>query len=163
MAKYTATELEKLFKSAASLRIARKNKGKKEYEGDAGYWTGGRCEWGGSHNLREDCETIAQGLGKLEELKTAETELQQSTSEQEFNSIKSRLIRQTEELEKDLQMKTGSTSSMFGICIIWSDFPSFIESRLKILRNETSAFRGKLNSQQYKFYEELIKILENHG
>lgn len=27
--------------------------------GDAGYWTGGRCDWGGSHNLTEDCQALA--------------------------------------------------------------------------------------------------------
>ena len=27
-------------------------------DGDASYWDGGRCNWGGSHNLQEDCENF---------------------------------------------------------------------------------------------------------
>jgi len=37
MPKYDAKTLEREFKSAASLRIARKNRGNKDYSNDAGY------------------------------------------------------------------------------------------------------------------------------
>ena len=154
--KFTAEELERLFRSAASLRISRKNREvNKDLENDAGYWTGGRCNWGGSHSLKEDCVTLSRGLNKIEDLKNSEKELRQCTSEQEFNSTKSRLIRKIEELERDLQAKTGSSSSMFGICIIWYDFPDFIESRLTILRNELTRFKENISNQKYKHYEEL--------
>ena len=37
MPKYDAKTLEREFKSAASLRIARKNRGNEDYSNDAGY------------------------------------------------------------------------------------------------------------------------------
>jgi len=98
MPKYDAKTLERELKSAASLRINRKKWGNKYFANDASYWEGGQCNWGGSHNLSEDCQTISQGFSKLDDLKNVESELNQCTSEQEFNSIKSRFTRQIQEL-----------------------------------------------------------------
>lgn len=155
MTKYDAKTLEREFKGAASLRISRKKRGKKEYAGDATYWEGGHCNWGGSHNLAEDCQTIAQGFSKIDDLKNVESELNQCTSEQEFNSAKSRFIRQAEELENSLQTKTGPASSMFGICIIWEEYNNFLESKLRPLRSRIEKLKKDLGSQQYKHIEEL--------
>ena len=156
---YDAKTLEREFKGAASLRIARKNRGNRDYSRDADYWTGGKCDWGGGHNLSKDCQEISKGFGKLDDLKKVEQELQRCTSEREFNSTKSRLIRQAEELENGLQAKTSATSSMFWICIIWSYYESFLESKLRPLRSEVSRLKENINNQQYKHYEE-IKLLK---
>ena len=158
MPKYDTKTLQRQFKSAASLRIRKKERGK-DYTRDAGYWDGGLCDWGGKHNLTKDCETIAQGFSKLEELKVVEKELQKCTSEQEFNATKSRLARQAEEIERGLQVRTGAASSMFGICIIWADYDTFLESKLRPLRSELNRLKGNINNQQYKYYEE-IKLLK---
>ncbi|CAG8800839.1 23628_t:CDS:2 [Gigaspora margarita] len=145
MAKYDAKTLEREFKSAASLRISRKNRGNQDYANDAG----------ANHNLSEDCQTIAQGFSKIDDLKNVESELNQCTSEQEFNSNRSRFIRQAEELENSLQTKTGSASSMFGICIIWEEYNNFLESKLRPLRSRIEKLKKDLGSQQYKHIEEL--------
>ena len=159
MGKYDKITLERQFKSAASLRIRKKERSNTNYTNDADYWTGGRCNWGGSHNLSEDCGKIAHSFDKIEELKKVEKELQGCTSEREFNAIKSRLTRQAEEIEEGLKEKTGSGSSMFGICIIWGEYNDFLDSKLKPLRNEVNRLKENINNQQYKYYEEL-KLLK---
>ena len=68
---YTASELERSFKKVARARYG------KQYENDAGYWTGGRCNWGGSHSLNEDCQTFANGFNKISNLRDIKEELNQ--------------------------------------------------------------------------------------
>ncbi|CAG8703206.1 8957_t:CDS:2, partial [Ambispora gerdemannii] len=48
-------------------------------------------------------------------------ELKKCTSKSEYDAKRQNYIRQCEEAESGLKTKTGPTSSMFNICIIWSD------------------------------------------
>jgi len=161
--KFTAEELENYFKKTALSRIIKKSKGNKKYEKDAGYWTGGKCNWGGSHNLKEDCETLVRNLNKLDDLKTAKKELESCTSSQEFESVKQRLIRQAEELERGLQAKIDYTAddnrsksnSVFGICVIWDNYQDFTENRIRSLKKEVTSFKDRISQEKYKYYEEL--------
>ncbi len=82
MTKYSATELEKAFMKVARIRYGKK------YANDAGYWTGGRCEWGGSHNLSEDCQTFASGFNKIISLRDIKEELKKCTSKSEYDAKK---------------------------------------------------------------------------
>ena len=70
------------------------------------------------HNLSQDCHTLEKFIQKIDDLKTASKELKESTSKEEFEAIKSRLVRQSEEIERNLQSKTGANTSVGGICII---------------------------------------------
>lgn len=159
MSRYDAKTLELQFKLAAALRIRKAKRKNSEYAKDAKYWEGGACNWGGSHNLKEDCQTIAKSFNKIDDLKNTKKELESCTSEQEFESTKSRFIRQAEELELGLVSKTGASSSMFGICIIWAEYNSFLDSKLKPLRNEIRRLKEELGKNQYKYFQEL-KILQ---
>lgn len=155
MVKYDEETLEKTFKSAASLRIRRKEKGDDRYSGDAGYWEGGRCNWGGSHNLSEDCHTIAEAFRKIASLKDASKELKECTSKEEFDAKKWEISQRAREAADGLQIRTGYASSMFGICIIWADYSSFLESKIKPFRNDINRFAGQIDKEDYKFIQEL--------
>lgn len=157
MVKYTAETLYNNFKGLAGMR-----KGNPAYDNDSTYWDGGRCNWGGSHNLREDCGTIARGFEKLDSLNqsTIMTELTSSTTSGEFESKKQNFLRKLSELSSGLQVRTGYSSSMFGICIIWADdaMSQHIESKLAEIRRELDQLKSKLGAEEYKFVEELKRI-----
>ncbi|MCE8163187.1 MAG: hypothetical protein I3273_02890 [Candidatus Moeniiplasma glomeromycotorum] len=51
---YTAQSIEEIFTRKAWVCTSKK------IQGDGGYWAGGRCEYGGAHNLKEDCQTLAK-------------------------------------------------------------------------------------------------------
>ena len=73
---YNLEELERQFKNAG-----RSRKGRKKYANDANYWDGGRCEWGGGHNLREDCQTLMGSFNKMENLREIKEELKNNCSD----------------------------------------------------------------------------------
>ena len=155
---YTAEELEAELKNTALTRIARKNRGNKSFEKDSGYWTGGRCNWGGSHSLKEDCQRLVQNFNKLDSLKNVEQELRRCTSEQEFNSVKALSIRKIEELERGLQEKnnsSGNANYAFGICIIWDDYKDLTNNKIDLLQSEIRRLKGQINQERYKCYEDL--------
>jgi len=155
---YSAEELEAELKNAALTRIARKSRGNKDFKKDSGYWTGGACDWGGSHNLKEDCQRLIRNFNKLDGLKNVEQELRKCTSEQEFNSVKSRSIRQAEELERGLQEKlnsSGNANSVFGICIIWDDYKDLTNNRISLLQSEIRRLKDQISQERYKYYEDL--------
>ncbi|RHZ36041.1 hypothetical protein [endosymbiont GvMRE of Glomus versiforme] len=156
MARYTADYLYNEFSGLASMRVG------SEYANDAGYWTGGHCNWGGSHNLREDCGTLARGFDKLESLdsKKITDALTNTTSEQEFNTQKSILLQKINEIESGLQVRTGASSAMFGICIIWADdaMSTYVESKMQECRRGIDILKSQLTGETYKWVEELKRI-----
>jgi len=52
------------------------------------YWEGGRCDYGGAHNLQEDCERLATFFDKINELKNTRKGLLTFTNQQEFEKQK---------------------------------------------------------------------------
>ena len=70
--------------------------------------------------MREDVQTIARGFEKLESLEAQKiiAELNKCTSQSEYESKKQNYLRKVNELEGGLQVRTGYSSAMFGICII---------------------------------------------
>ena len=155
MAIYTTEELVRSFQKVARIR-----KGNKNFANDAGYWDGGRCEWGGSHNLKEDCETIANSFNKINSLKEIKEELQKCTSKNEYDIKKSNYIRKCDEILSGLQMKTGSASSMFWICIIWNhkDTNKTVESKVKVAREELQKLKTNLEKEDYKWVQEIKEL-----
>lgn len=126
---YTASELEKSFKKVTRIRHG------KQYARDDGYWTGGKCDWGGGHNLKSDCQAFANGFNKISDLRDIKEELKKCTSKSEYNAKKNNYIRQCEESLSGLNTNTSS-SYVFGVCCIWSDADpkKTVESKLKVVK-----------------------------
>ena len=152
---YEAKDLEALFKSAGRIR-----RGNPAYVNDSTYWEGGRCNWGGSHNLREDCETIASSFAKIERLKEIRDILTKCLSEKDFNTKKQNFIRKCNESTSGLRPRTGYSSSMFGICIIWADeaMSPHVERQIEGIKREVEKTKTALERETYKWVEELRRI-----
>ena len=153
MTSYSATELERAFKKVARIRHG------KQYSNDASYWTGGRCNWGGSHNLSEDCQTFANGFNKIEGLREIKEELKKCTSKSEYDAKKNNYIRQCEEALNGLNNNTSS-SYMFGVCCIWSDAApkKTVESKMKVIQQGLQNTKSALQKEDYKWVQELKEL-----
>jgi hypothetical protein len=107
--------------------------------GDAGYWTGGRCEWGGSHNLQEDCERLAEFFTSIANISEDIDKIKLSANEETFNSNKQQLISKFQGLIGKCQV--SNSYSVASVCCIWNDFfGSFLKPFL-------DNFTGKLTRQ----------------
>ncbi|MCE8163125.1 MAG: hypothetical protein I3274_02805 [Candidatus Moeniiplasma glomeromycotorum] len=148
---YSASELESSFK-----KVARSRKGNKKYDNDAQYWEGGRCNWGGSHNLQEDCQTFADGFNKVSGLKDIKSELQKCTSKSEYDQKKNNYIRQCDEALTGLNTNTRSAYA-FGVCCIWSDVDpkKTVESKIKVVCQDLQNIKSTLQKEDYKWVQEL--------
>ena len=113
---YNAKKIEELFRNAASVRIAQKRSGDSRYIGDAGYRDGGRCEYGGAHNLQEDCEELAKFFNSIANISEDIDKIRLSANEEVFNSNKQQLISKLQGLIGKCQVT--SATSVGGICII---------------------------------------------
>ncbi|WNE40170.1 MAG: Xanthine phosphoribosyltransferase [Mycoplasmataceae bacterium] len=156
MSKYTAEQLEKRFRRVG---IARKRN--KKFSNDSTYWEGGNCNWGGSHNLREDCQTLANNLNKIDSLKNIKKELLETTNQEEFENKKKNFLRKIEEIEASgLQIKTSKASSMFGICIIWADEASNndVERIVNEVQKEIDGIKKTLGKETYAWTEEIKQL-----
>ena len=149
---YNAKTLEKHFLSVTSKRQRDK------VSGDGTYWNGGQCHWGGSHNLKGDCETLANFFDKTENLKNSRHELTKSSDKASFENKKKQLLRQCEEISNGLQIQTGNASSIGGICIIWKDFASFLEKQLERFRKDVDAVKQGINNTSYNEAKDLRKL-----
>lgn len=155
MTRYSAEELERIFRDAGRIR-----KGKEEFKDDAGYWDGGACNWGGTHNLKEDCQTLATSFNKMESLREIKEQLKACTSNQEYEAKKANYIRKCEEVLQGLQVQTSSSSSMFGICIIWADQATNkgVISKLNVCREGLIKLKENLQRETYKWVQELNQL-----
>jgi len=108
MPQYNAQSIEQLFRSHASLRISKKRRDDSLFKNDAGYWDGGRCDWGGAHNLEEDCERLASFFTEIKELKNARNKLIKFDNQQEFERNKQN------QLKWELIILTGTTASQIN-------------------------------------------------
>lgn len=151
---YTAQEIEKQFRN-----LGRSRKGRKKYSNDAEYWDGGQCNWGGCHNLEKDCQTLAGSFSKMESLREIKEELKKCTNKSEYDAKKSNYIRKCEESLSGLQKKSAS-SSMFGVCCIWSDegMDKHVISKLENFSNDLVKLKGELERESYKWVEELNQL-----
>lgn len=152
---YTAEQLESRFKKVGIIR-----KMSKKFADDATYWEGGQCNWGGSHNLHEDCQTLANSFNKIDSLGNIKKELLDTTSKQEFEAKKENFLRKVQEAESGLKIRTGSASSMFGICIIWADEASnkHVERIVNEVKKELDKAKASLGKETYKWVEEIKQL-----
>ena len=158
MTRYTAQTIEQTIRGAARIRIYQKKTGKSDYANDAGYWEGGRCNWGGTHNLAEDCERLAQFFTGITELKKSRQQLIQFNNQQEFDDNKRDLLTKTTEAINGLQMKTSNSTSIAGVCCIWSDFEEQFKSILDDFRKDLELLKKNIENVLYNEAKELQRL-----
>lgn len=113
-------DLIKSFLRITGARQQAKARGNNDYAGDAGYWEGGRCNWGGSHKLEEDAEQLANFFNSVADISNDINNIKLSANEQAFNSNKQQLVSKIQGLISKCQMT--SYYSVASICCIWNDF-----------------------------------------
>jgi hypothetical protein len=117
---------------------------KDKASGDATYWTEGRCNWGGNHNLMEDCQVLANFANDIVSAESDTRELTLSINEQEFNLKKQQLVSKLQNAINQCQV--SSSWSIGNICCIWNDyFGSFIQPFINGLKQK---MQGHLNGLQ---------------
>lgn len=129
----TAEDLKNTFLKITGYRQAQ------GVSGDANYWTGGRCNWGGSHNLMEDARCLESFFNSVAGINDDMENIKLSANEEIFISNKQQLINKIQGCIS--KCRTTSATSVGGICIIWNDFfGSFLKKYL-------DTFSGKLKRQ----------------
>jgi len=161
MTQYTPKSLETWFRKLAIGRISSKKAGKSEYANDAGYWEGGRCNWGAAHNLVEDCERLAEFFGGITELRNCRRELTTFNNQEEFEKNKQALLGKVHEAINGLQMRTSNNSSIGGVCIIWESFADSLNSEIENFRKDLELLRTDIERVSYNEMKELQKLLSD--
>ena len=134
----------------------RRKKGDKA-SGDSGYWNGGRCQWGGSHNLQEDCEALAKFFNDTNSIADDVSEIKLSANETAFNQKKQILINKIQGLISKCQ--TSNSYSIANICCIWSDyFGSFLKPFLNTFSNKLQRQLGEVQNLEPKHQKELLQL-----
>jgi len=112
----------------------------------------GHCNYGASHNLKEDCETLAEGFANIESLGNIKEVLKQCTDEVEFNSKKRDFLDKISQAIDGLRPHIGTHSSMFGICIIWGEeaMTPNLEKVIKKNKGEIEKIKSLLEKESYK-------------
>jgi len=150
----SAEELYQTFLTAGQIRS-----GKPEFSNDSGYWTGGQCNWGGGHVLKTDCETIIRGLSKISSLEGLKQEIQNCSSQSEFDNKKRTNLNKCNELISDLNNRS-SGSCAFGICIIWSDnnMNKSLQRVVEQMKTAITDFKKQLESVTYQTVKEISRV-----
>ena len=149
---WNAQSIKEVFTRITSIRIGEK------ISGDGGYWYGGRCEWGGAHNLQEDCQTLAKFFTKTSELKNTRRKLTSFENKEDFENLKRDLILQCNTSIAGLQTQTGANTSVGGVCIIWDDFVDHLKSILDDARNDVERLKRDLERTSYDSAKKLKRL-----
>jgi len=161
MTRYSKQFIEEEFRRVASSRMSEKKSGNTKYAGDAGYWDGGRCDYGGTHNLSEDCETLANFFTNIAELRNCRKELVNFNNQEEFEKNKQELLNKTTDAISGLNMKTSNSTSIAGVCIIWSDFEKHFSSIIDNFRKEVERLKTDIENVKYDEAREFQKLLSD--
>jgi hypothetical protein len=165
MGKYSRKRIEtsKQFTNAETIKdnffanSERRRKAGDKASGDAGYWTEGRCNWGGSHNLMEDCEALARFFNDTNSIADNTNEIKLSANEEIFNQKKQALISKVQNLISKCQ--TTSTSSIASVCCIWNDyFGSFLKSYLDTFSKTLQRQLKEVQNLEPKHQTELLQL-----
>ena len=147
----SAEQIKNQFFSHASCQRAGKE------SGDANYWTDGRCNWGGSHNLKEDCQKLADFANGVANISDEKQELTLAVNEEEFNSKKQQLISKLQDYVGKCQ--TSDTHSIANVCCIWNDFfGSFLRPWLDGLRQKFQTDLQQLQTIEPKHQKEILEL-----
>lgn len=135
---------------------ARRQAGDKA-SGDATYWTEGRCNWGGSHNLLEDCQTLATWANNIVSTQHDVQELTLAINEQEFNTRKQTLINKYQDCINKCQI--SSSCSIGNICCIWNDyFGSFVSPFTSQLKQNLQSKLNELQAINPTHQKEIVEL-----
>lgn len=125
--------------------------------GDAGYWNGGRCEWGGSHNLQEDCNALAEFFNATASISDDVEKIKLSANETIFNQNKQASISKIQDCISKCQ--TSNTYSIASVCCIWSDyFGSFLKPFLNTFSSKLQRQLGDVQKLEPKHQKELLQL-----
>jgi len=158
MPRYTTEEIKAIFTRSASIRISQKRRGDERYKKDAGYWDGGRCAYGGAHNLQEDCERLAKFFSEITELKNARKDLLKFDNRTEFEKNQQNLLTKAKQAINGLQLKTGANTSVGGICIIWDSFSDLLGSIVEDFRRDLERLKNDIERVSYNEAKELKRL-----
>jgi len=158
MTGYTTEDLKIKFERVAAIRISQKKRGDERYKNDAGYWDGGRCAYGGAHNLQEDCERLAKFFSGITELKNTRKDLLKFNNRTEFEKNQQNLLTKAKQAINGLQMKTGANTSVGGICIIWNDFSDLLGSIVEDFRRDLERLKNDIERVSYNEAKELKRL-----
>ena len=150
------TNAEKLKDSFFANSERRRKAGDKIY-GDAGYWSGGRCNWGGSHNLKEDCDSLAVFFNGTASIADDVNEIKLSANEQIFIQKKQSLVSKIQKLVD--QCQTSDSYSIANICCIWNDyFGSFLKPFLNNFSKTLQRQLKEVERLEPKHQKELLQL-----
>ena len=95
----------------------------------------------------------------MESLREIKEELKKCTSKSEYDAKKNNYIRKCEESINGLKTKTTS-SSMFGVCCIWSDegMDKHVISKLNSFEKDLKKLKEDLEREDYKWVQELKQL-----
>lgn len=134
----------------------RRQKGDKSY-GDADYWREGRCNWGGNHNLMEDCQTLATWANNVVSVESDSQELTLALNEQEFNLKKQQLVSKIQDCINKCQV--SDAWSIGNICCIWNDyFGSFLMPFIGGLKQKLQSQMNDLAQIEPKHQREILEL-----
>ncbi|KLL04793.1 MAG: hypothetical protein MRERV_4c063 [Mycoplasmataceae bacterium RV_VA103A] len=146
-----AEAIKNNFLAHTSIRQAQK------ISNDGTYWTGGQCQWGGSHNLLEDCQILADFANSIANINNDIQEMTLAVNEQEFNNRKQQLVSKLQGCLSKCQ--TTSATSIGGICIIWNDFfGSFLQSWLNGFKRQLESQLNQLQNIQPTHQKEILQL-----
>jgi hypothetical protein len=125
--------------------------------GDAGYWQGGRCNWGGSHNLAEDSQALADFANSTASIENDAQELTLAINEQEFNNKKQLLVNKLQDCIN--KCNTSDSYSVASVCCIWNDFfGTFLKPFLNGLQQKMQSQLNQLQNVEPKHQKEILEI-----
>lgn len=125
--------------------------------GDATYWTEGRCNWGGNHNLLEDCDTLAQWANNVVSTQYDAQELTLAINEQEFNQKKQALVNKFQDCINKCQI--SDSWSIGNICCIWNDyFGSFVAPFTNELKKDLQSRLNQLQTIDATHQRQILEL-----
>ena len=108
--------------------------------------------------MKEDCQLLAKFFDKITELKNSKNKIVKFESQEEFEKNKRELTRQCQEAINGLQVRTGSSTSIGGICIIWADFSDHLDGLISAFRRDLESLSGEINRIPYDVGKKLKKL-----
>ncbi|CAI2196592.1 13334_t:CDS:2, partial [Funneliformis geosporum] len=111
-----------------------------------------------AHNLKEDCQLLAKFFDKITELKNAKSKITRFESQTEFEENKRKLTRQCQEAINGLQIRTGSSTSIGGVCLIWADYADHLDGLISAFRRDLESLNGEIDRIPYDVGKKLKKL-----
>src|SRR5439155_3615972 len=115
-------------------------------------------DYGGAHNLKEDCQKLSELFSGITEFRNCRKELVNFNNQEEFEKSKQKLLTKVNEAINGLQMITSNNSSVGGVCIILADFEHFVSPVVDNVRKEIEMLKSDIERVSYNEAKELQKL-----